>query len=90
MHNKIFLVDGAIGVLGGRNIDEDYFGVDPELSFRDLDVLVVDPTAEQTGTAFDSYSTGATYHVVTFADARSQGDTWRPSYRPVAGNKRGV
>ena len=55
MHNKIFLVDGAVGVLGGRNIGDDYFGVDPELNFRDLDVLVVGPAAEQAGSAFDAY-----------------------------------
>jgi len=37
MHNKIFLVDGAVAVLGGRNIGDDYFGVDEKLNFRDLE-----------------------------------------------------
>jgi cardiolipin synthase C len=55
MHNKIFLVDSAVAVLGGRNIGDDYFGVDPELNFRDLDVLAVGPAAKEAGTAFDMY-----------------------------------
>ena len=55
MHNKIWLVDAAVAVLGGRNIGDDYFGVDPELNFHDLDVLAVGPAAREAGTAFDAY-----------------------------------
>jgi len=55
MHNKIFLADSAVAVLGGRNIGDDYFGVDPELNFRDLDVLAVGPAAKEAGEAFDMY-----------------------------------
>jgi len=55
MHNKIFLADSAVAVLGGRNIGDDYFGVDPELNFRDLDVLAVGPAAKEAGEAFDTY-----------------------------------
>jgi putative cardiolipin synthase len=39
MHNKIFLADNAVAVLGGRNIGNDYFGVDTKANFFDLDVL---------------------------------------------------
>jgi putative cardiolipin synthase len=55
MHNKIFLVDGAVAVLGGRNIGDDYFGVDATLNFRDLDVLAVGKAARDAGEAFDLY-----------------------------------
>jgi putative cardiolipin synthase len=55
MHNKIFLADSAVAVLGGRNIGDDYFGVDEELNFRDLDVLAVGPAAKEAGEAFDMY-----------------------------------
>jgi putative cardiolipin synthase len=55
MHNKIFLADSAVAVLGGRNIGNDYFGVDPELNFVDLDVLAVGPAAKDAGIAFDDY-----------------------------------
>jgi putative cardiolipin synthase len=55
MHNKIFLADSAVAVLGGRNIGDDYFGVDEKLNFRDLDVLAVGPAAKEAGKAFDMY-----------------------------------
>jgi len=55
MHNKIFLVDNAATVMGGRNIGDDYFGVDPNLNFHDLDVLAVGQVAKEAGSAFDLY-----------------------------------
>lgn len=55
MHNKIFLVDNAVAVLGGRNIGDDYFGIDPKLNFHDLDVLAVGPAAQEAGQAYDMY-----------------------------------
>lgn len=55
MHNKIFLADGAAAVLGGRNIGDDYFGVDRRQNFRDLDVLAVGSAARQAGRAYDLY-----------------------------------
>ncbi len=55
MHNKIFLADNAVAVLGGRNIGDDYFGMDPELNFLDLDVLAVGAAARDAGKAYDLY-----------------------------------
>lgn len=55
MHNKIFLVDNAAVVIGGRNIGDDYFGIDPTLNFLDLDALAVGPVAKEAGSAFDLY-----------------------------------
>jgi putative cardiolipin synthase len=55
MHNKIFLVDNAVAILGGRNIGDDYFGIDPNLNFEDLDVLAVGPVAQEAGRAYDLY-----------------------------------
>jgi putative cardiolipin synthase len=55
MHNKIFLVDNAVAILGGRNIGDDYFGIDPKLNFEDLDVLAVGPVAQEAGRAYDLY-----------------------------------
>lgn len=55
MHNKIFLVDNTVAVLGGRNIGNDYFGTDVNLNFRDLDAIVFGAVASQAGVAFDDY-----------------------------------
>jgi putative cardiolipin synthase len=55
MHNKIFLADGAVAVLGGRNIGNDYFGINTKANFFDLDVLTVGRGAVEAGMAFDEY-----------------------------------
>ncbi len=55
MHNKIFLVDNAAAILGGRNIGDDYFGTDPRLDFHDLDAVAIGPVAQLAGDAFDTY-----------------------------------
>jgi putative cardiolipin synthase len=55
MHNKIFLADNAVAVLGGRNIGNDYFGIDTKANFFDLDVLTVGRGAREAGAAFDEY-----------------------------------
>jgi putative cardiolipin synthase len=46
MHNKLFLVDGEIGIAGGRNYENRYFDWDQEFDYRDRDALVAGP---QTG-----------------------------------------
>ena len=34
-HNKTFVVDGQVGIAGGRNIGDEYFDEHPSLNFRD-------------------------------------------------------
>lgn len=55
MHNKIFLADGLAAVMGGRNIGDEYFGLDESFNFQDLDVLVTGGGAEEAGEAFDQF-----------------------------------
>lgn len=43
MHNKLFLVDGEIGIAGGRNYENRYFDWDQTFDYRDRDVLVIGP-----------------------------------------------
>jgi len=55
MHNKALLVDGAVAVIGGRNIGDEYFDLDPELNFRDRDLLTVGPAVKRLAAGFDGY-----------------------------------
>jgi putative cardiolipin synthase len=55
MHNKAFIVDNAIAIVGGRNIGDDYFGVDTVANFRDLDLTVVGPVVQEVSSSFDRY-----------------------------------
>src|SRR5690606_8609610 len=45
MHSKLLLVDGAIGITGGRNYQDDYDGRETEYNVRDRDILVPGPAA---------------------------------------------
>jgi phosphatidylserine/phosphatidylglycerophosphate/cardiolipin synthase-like enzyme len=56
MHNKLFLVDGEIGIAGGRNYEDRYFDWDPEFDYRDRDVLVAGPHAgSEMQASFDEF-----------------------------------
>lgn len=55
MHNKSFNVDNHYAVLGGRNIGNEYFGINPQIVFADLDVVAVGPVVRQVAKSFDAY-----------------------------------
>ena len=55
MHNKTFVVDGAAGIVGGRNIGDEYFGFDQSRYFRDRDVLALGPVVEGMADNFQAY-----------------------------------
>ena len=55
MHTKLLLVDGAIGITGGRNYQDDYYDWDATYNFRDRDLLVAGPVARTMGENFDLF-----------------------------------
>lgn len=55
MHNKLFVADGAMAIVGGRNIADSYFTRDPNQNFADVDALLVGAVVEQLSSAFDDY-----------------------------------
>ena len=55
MHNKAFIVDNAVAIVGGRNIGDDYFGVDAVTNFRDLDLAMIGPVVQEVSRSFDRY-----------------------------------
>jgi putative cardiolipin synthase len=59
MHNKVFLMDGAFAVMGGRNIGDHYFGASPAQNFRDLDLFVAGPAAHAIRESFNLYWSSA-------------------------------
>ena len=46
MHNKLMVADNAAAIIGGRNIGNQYFQVDPESQFADADVFVAGPLVQ--------------------------------------------
>jgi putative cardiolipin synthase len=55
MHNKALIVDNRATILGGRNIGDEYMGLNAEFNFHDLDVLAVGPVARQASAVFDLF-----------------------------------
>jgi phosphatidylserine/phosphatidylglycerophosphate/cardiolipin synthase-like enzyme len=87
MHNKLFLIDGEIGIAGGRNYENRYFDWDEEFDYRDRDVLVLGPEAgTQMQDSFEHFWTNPRAVPLTrfndvndrlVADAHAQ-DAWPP------------
>ncbi|HEY2257219.1 MAG TPA: phospholipase D family protein, partial [Variovorax sp.] len=55
MHNKLLIADGALAILGGRNIGDEYFGRDPYANFIDLDAIAAGLVVPQLAGIFDRY-----------------------------------
>ncbi len=55
MHNKAWIADNRMAVVGGRNIGEEYFGAGDEVNFRDLDMVLFGPAVQETSAMFDRY-----------------------------------
>ncbi|MDR6886516.1 MULTISPECIES: phospholipase D family protein [Variovorax] len=55
MHNKLFIADNVLGVTGGRNLGDAYFGNALKGNFIDVDILAAGPIVQDLSRSFDSY-----------------------------------
>lgn len=55
MHTKLLLVDGVVGIVGGRNYQDDYYDWDAEYNFRDRDVLIAGPEGADMARSFAQF-----------------------------------
>jgi len=55
MHNKLIIVDEAAAIVGGRNIGDEYFGLNSNMNFVDLDALVFGPHVALASDSFNIY-----------------------------------
>ena len=55
MHNKLFVMDNAVAIVGGRNIGNHYFEVHQQVNFRDLDAIAGGPVVRETSGVFDHF-----------------------------------
>ncbi|ESX70600.1 phospholipase D family protein [Mesorhizobium sp. M0915] len=54
MHNKAWIADESLAIVGGRNIGDAYFDA-AETNFRDLDLLLLGPAVGQTMQIFEAF-----------------------------------
>ncbi len=55
MHNKSFTADDAVTIVGGRNVGDEYFDLDPETNFRDRELLAVGPVVDDVRAGFEAF-----------------------------------
>jgi putative cardiolipin synthase len=55
MHNKLFIADGAAGLVGGRNVGDEYFQIDPQAQVADDDVFIAGPVVQVLAKSFDEF-----------------------------------
>ncbi|AKC68682.1 phospholipase D-like domain-containing protein [Pandoraea oxalativorans] len=57
MHNKALVADNQLAIVGGRNLGDEYFDANPDLSFRDFDLLCAGPVVDAISRSFDHFWT---------------------------------
>ncbi len=55
MHNKVFLIDGMVGITGGRNYENTYFDQTRGLNYKDRDILVIGPVVNEMSASFNEF-----------------------------------
>ena len=55
MHNKLFIVDNTIAMVGGRNVGDEYFDTGDDVQFGDYDAFTLGPITRSLSKSFDAY-----------------------------------
>ncbi len=55
MHNKVFITDSEVAIVGGRNIGNEYFWASNDINFGDLDLWAIGPVVSGLSNEFDAY-----------------------------------
>jgi putative cardiolipin synthase len=71
MHNKSWIADNRIAIVGGRNVGDEYFGASDAVNFVDLDFAMVGPVVRDASTSFDKYWNSPSSYPMELLDADS-------------------
>ena len=63
MHNKSLIADGAVTIIGGRNIGDEYFAIG-DAFYIDMDALAIGAIVPETAAVFDEYWNSASVFAV--------------------------
>lgn len=55
MHNKALIGDNQMAIIGGRNLGDEYFEENTDVTFRDIDILTAGPITAAISRSFDQY-----------------------------------
>lgn len=90
MHNKSFIADGRLAIVGGRNVGNEYFDANRELGFGDLDVLAAGPIAEEIAGSFEAYWNSEATRSLRFLGIRRRGRRILRHFRVTLGKRLGT
>ena len=69
MHNKTWIADNRIAVVGGRNVGDEYFGASDQVNFVDLDFSMIGPVVRDASASFDRYWNSSLTYPIEMLDA---------------------
>jgi cardiolipin synthase C len=79
MHNKLFVADGTVAIVGGRNLADEYFLRGAQGNFIDFDLLLVGSVVPELNRWFDLYwNSDPVYPVASITQASG-----RPAVEPA-------
>ena len=55
MHNKSFIVDNQVSLIGGRNMSDQYYNLSDKYQFSDVDIILVGAASDEIIHSFDDY-----------------------------------
>ena len=88
MHNKLMVVDNSIALIGGRNIGDEYFQIDPQSQVADDDVFAAGPIVKELSVTFDEFWNGAMAIPVRALAKGKTSDAALAEYRKVLNEHR--
>jgi putative cardiolipin synthase len=71
MHNKSWIADNRIALVGGRNLGDEYFAASEEVNFVDLDFTMVGPVVRDVSRSFDHFWNSASSWPIQVLDPES-------------------
>jgi len=71
MHNKSWIADNRIALVGGRNIGDEYYGASDGVNFVDLDFAMIGPVVRDASASFDKYWNSTLVYPIESLDAAS-------------------
>jgi putative cardiolipin synthase len=69
MHNKTWIADNRLAIVGGRNLGDEYFSASNEVNFVDLDFGMVGPVVREASASFDRYWNSPSAYPLELLDA---------------------
>jgi putative cardiolipin synthase len=74
MHNKSWLVDNRIAMVGGRNLGDEYFGASESVNMEDLEFVMAGPVVRDISASFDRFWNSPVAYPIELLDADSVTD----------------